>query len=430
MEKQLNKKVPAIRFKGFEEAWERFLLGNLFPITSAARVHKNQWAESGVPFFRTSDVVAAYHKKENNKAYISHELYLELSDKVGRIKKGDVLITGGGSIGIPYLVSTDDPLYFKDADLLWLKIRGTVDSDFLYTFYSSAPFSRYVNSISHIGTIAHYTVEQAKATPIKLPVTKREQTKVGCYFKFLDQALTLHQHKHDKLIMLKQAMLQKMFPQKGAVTPEIRFEGFEGEWEKRKLGDITQQVSNNSLSRDKLNYKSGLARDIHYGDVLVRFGEVLDAQRSDVPFITDDNLVAKLTPSKLQNGDIVMADAAEDSTVGKCTELLNVGESLVFSGLHTIALRPTLDFAPAFLGYFMNSYSYHHQLLPLMQGTKVLSVSKTVLKDTLVLFPASFEEQQKIGNYFQQLDQLIDQHATQLEKLKQIKAACLERMFV
>lgn len=97
-------KVPEIRFKGFSGEWIVNNLGELIDIRSAARVHKEQWTETGVPFFRTSDVVSIYKGQENTKAYISHEVYEGLSDKIGKVAKDDLLITGGGSIGIPYLV--------------------------------------------------------------------------------------------------------------------------------------------------------------------------------------------------------------------------------------------------------------------------------------------------------------------------------------
>ena len=430
MMKKIKSNVPALRFQGYNEKWEEKKFGELFPITSAARVHKHEWRASGVPFFRSSDVISAFKGTKNTEVFISHELYLELSAKVGCIKKGDILVTGGGSIGIPYLVSSDEALYFKDADLLWFKIREAVDSHFLYTFFSSHPFKKYVKSISHIGTIAHYTIEQAKSTPLLLPMGSIEQTQIGEYFNELDQLIKLHQCKHDKLITLKQAMLQKMFPQEGAKTPEIRFRNFSTNWETRTLSDIMQPISNNTLSRAYLNYKSGPARNIHYGDILVKFCEVIDVVTDDLPFISDLRLIGNIASSKLEDGDIIIADAAEDSTVGKCTELLNVGDTLIFAGLHTIALRPSISFAPAYLGYFMNSNSFHDQLLPIMQGTKVLSVSKTALKDTIIYFPNSINEQQKIGTYFCKLDKLISQHATQLEKLKQIKSACLAKMFV
>jgi type I restriction enzyme S subunit len=203
--------TPEIRFKGFSEPWVEKTLGDLFPIKSAARVHKNEWTESGVPFFRSSDVVSAFKGKINTEAFISCELYEELSAKVGRIKKGDMLVTGGGSIGVPYLVPSDDPLYFKDADLLWFKIRESVDSYFLYTFFSSAPFGRYVKSISHIGTIAHYTVEQAKVTPLVAPSEMAEQAKIGTYFRQLDTLISKHATQLEKLKQLKSACLEKMF---------------------------------------------------------------------------------------------------------------------------------------------------------------------------------------------------------------------------
>ena len=116
---------------------------------------------SGVPFFRTSDVVSISKNKENEKAYISLELFEELSKKSGKIQKGDLLVTGGGTIGIPYLVKNDEPLYFKDADLLWMKSSGIIDGSFLYNFFISPKFREYLKSISHTGTISHFTIEQA-----------------------------------------------------------------------------------------------------------------------------------------------------------------------------------------------------------------------------------------------------------------------------
>lgn len=202
--------VPEIRFKGFSEAWEEKTLGDLFGIASASRVHKHEWTESGVPFFRSSDVVSNYKGQENSKAFISFELYEELSKKSGRVQKNDILVTGGGSIGIPYLVKSNEPLYFKDADLLWLKNSDNLNGYFLYIFFSTVIFRDYINSITHTGTISHYTIEQAKATPIKVP-KREEQEKIGNYFKNLDNLLILNHGELEKLKNLKKALLEKMF---------------------------------------------------------------------------------------------------------------------------------------------------------------------------------------------------------------------------
>jgi type I restriction enzyme S subunit len=266
---------------------------------------------------------------------------------------------------------------------------------------------------------------------IEVPIpTFPEQSRIGTWFQHLDQLISLHQKKYNKLTNIKKAMLEKMFPKNGADVPEIRFEGFEGKWSVKTFGESFTSIPNNSLSRAELNYSSGIAKNIHYGDVLIKYGELLDVCKEAVPFITDDSISKKHLPFKLQEGDVIIADAAEDESVGKCTELVNVDNEIVVSGLHTICVRPLLCFSSKYLGYFLNSPAYHNQLLSLMQGTKVLSISKTTIKGTSILFPVNLKEQQKIGTYFQKLDQLITLQQTQIEKLQNIKKACLEKMFV
>lgn len=205
-----GEREPKRRFVEFADEWEQHKLGDLMEISSASRVHKDEWTESGVPFFRSSDVVSKFKGTESNKAFISQSLFEKLSKKSGRVKKGDVLVTGGGSIGIPYLVKNDNPLYFKDADLIWLKSSEKINGTFLYTFFTTSLFRNYVNSITHIGTISHYTIEQAKVTPIRIP-TKEEQTKIGNFFTQLDDTIALHQSKLEKLQNIKKAYLNEMF---------------------------------------------------------------------------------------------------------------------------------------------------------------------------------------------------------------------------
>ena len=135
-----------------------------------------------------------------------------------------------------------------------------------------------------------------------------------------------------------------------------------------------------------------------------------------------------LSCQKLKNGDVVIADTAEDITVGKCSELRKCENKAIVSGLHTIACRPQLKFASGYLGYYMNSNSFHNQLLPLMQGTKVISVSKSAIKNTEINYPNLFE-QRLIGKILIALDNLIALHQRKLDALKKIKSALLEKMF-
>ena len=139
--------------------------------------------------------MAALNGTENEKAFISIELYEKLSAVSGKLAKGDVLVTGGGSVGNPYIVPNDEPLYTKDADLLWIKNNGSMDPMFVYEFFLSPVFRAYLGSVSHVGTIAHYTITQLSDTPISLPSIE-EQRKIGETFKLIDNAITLHQCMH------------------------------------------------------------------------------------------------------------------------------------------------------------------------------------------------------------------------------------------
>lgn len=187
-------------------------------------------------------------------------------------------------------------------------------------------------------------------------------------------------------------------------TPRLRFPGFTGEWEEKKLDEVFETLSNSTLSRADLNDKQGKAMYIHYGDVLIRFGQVLDLVKEKLPYITEDTLAIKACRTTLKNGDVIMADTAEDETVGKCTEIRNIGEIHVVPGLHTIPLRPLIKFADGFMGYYLNSDAYRKGLLPLMQGVKVTSISRTALQSTNIKYPHSLTEQQKIAECLSEID--------------------------
>ena len=211
-------------------------------------------------------------------------------------------------------------------------------------------------------------------------------------------------------------------------TPEIRFEGFTDPWEQRKLGDCFEFLKNNTLSRADLNGENGTARNVHYGDILIKFGDCLDGERSDLPFITDDTVLPKFAGSILREGDVIFADTAEDEAAGKCVELRKLPKEPTISGLHTIPARPRFPFGSGYLGHYLNSDAYHRQLLPLMQGIKVISVSKAALQDTQVRFPR-LSEQAAIGAALSEIDNLITLHQRKHDKLCTLKKSMLDKMF-
>ena len=194
------------------------------------------------------------------------------------------------------------------------------------------------------------------------------------------------------------------------LKPAIRFQGFTDAWEHRKFSDTFFILQNNTLSRAELSQEEGSALNVHYGDILIKYGEILDVNAATLPFIPNEDLVSKFKSSTLEDGDVIIADTAEDETVGKCSEMLNLQGKPAISGLHTIPCRPVIKFAPGYLGYYMNSSAYHDQLLPLMQGIKVTSISKSALQDTVLSWPTSVDEQTRIGQYFMNLDNLITLH--------------------
>ncbi|MGX5020691.1 hypothetical protein [Bifidobacterium adolescentis] len=213
-----------------------------------------------------------------------------------------------------------------------------------------------------------------------------------------------------------------------ALVPQIRFAGFTDPWEQRKLGEELGFLRNNTLSRAELSDSEGTVFDIHYGDVLIKYGSVLDAEKVDVPRIANDAVANRQTCDCLQDGDVIIADTAEDSAVGKCTELCNSAGKKVFSGLHTMPLRPMRKYASGYLGHYLNSPAFHDQLLPLMQGIKVISVSRSAIEDMTMSVP-SVAEQASIGAFFDRLDSLITLHQRKYDKLCVLKKSMLDKMF-
>ncbi len=211
--------------------------------------------------------------------------------------------------------------------------------------------------------------------------------------------------------------------------PAIRFKGFSDTWEQRKFDEVFDcTIPNNTLSRAELNYESGSVRNIHYGDILIKYGSVVDVQNDEIPFATgksSDDFKGAL----LRDGDIIIADTAEDETTGKACEIGNSQGLDVVSGLHTMVCRPRNKMALGYLGYYLNSDAYHHQLLPLMQGIKVLSLSRTNVQKTMVCYPKSKAEQQLIADCFRNLDNLITLHQRKYDKLTNVKKSMLGKMF-
>ena len=215
------------------------------------------------------------------------------------------------------------------------------------------------------------------------------------------------------------------------IKPLLRFPAFiqDGGWKEQKFGSLFAFLPNNTLSRADLKEGKGDVYNVHYGDVLIKLDAYTDIQRDKLPAIKTVDDIEKYRKACLQDGDIVIADTAEDETVGKCTEIVNVHNTLVVSGLHTIPCRPQTKFAQAYLGYYMNSNAFHNKLLPIMQGVKVTSISKSALQNIDLEFPESLEEQQKIAECLSSIGSYISSINEKVEQLKAHKKSLLQKLF-
>ena len=210
-------------------------------------------------------------------------------------------------------------------------------------------------------------------------------------------------------------------------VPDLRFAGFDGEWEEKKFsGNFDTTIPKNSLSRDKLTNQVTRVKNIHYGDIHKIFDNVLQSSNERIPHIINDDLSTH-ERYFLQDGDIIFTDAAEDNTAGKCVELDIDDGSNIVAGLHTIPARP-IKFGKYFYGFYLNSNSFHNKIVPLLEGTKVSSISKSNLNTLSVIVP-KVEEQEKIGDLFRKLDDLIEIQEGKVAKMRDYKKSMLQKMF-
>ena len=402
---------PKIRFKGFTKDWEQRKLGDDLVSIHTGTNLLGSITNTGMPLIKMGNIQRGYFDTSKVEFLAENEQ----PDKADIANYGDFFFNTRNTLelvgkGATWMKNSGKYAFNSNIARFELRNLDTIFFNYLYnTDYMTKQIHARAMGTTSVAAIYPRTLDSVEYSA---PCMK-EQQKIGAYFKQLDHLITLHQRKCEQTKKLKKYMLQKMFPQNGAKVPEIRFYGFTYDWEQRKLGEVLISLQNNTLSRADLSNETGIAKNVHYGDVLIKFGDVLDVSREQLPMIKDEKILDKYKASFLQNGDVIIADTAEDTTVGKCSEIAGLRDEVVLSGLHTIPYRPVEKFATGYLGYYLNASAYHDQLIPLMQGIKVTSISKYAMQDTDIVYPKSTEEQAMIGSYFQSLDHLITLHQRQ-----------------
>lgn len=203
--------APEIRFAGFSEPWKNKRLGEIMNVGSVKRIHQEDWRDTGVRFLRARDIVAELKgEKIDDQLYIDYKLYEEFSAISGKVEVGDLLVTGVGTIGIPYLVKDTEPIYFKDGNIIWFKNSNYLDGNFFFYSFIAAPIQDFILMSSTVGTVGTYTIESGKSTPITIP-SLAEQRAIGEYFRNLDELIAAKRKSIVKLRNIKKACLSKMF---------------------------------------------------------------------------------------------------------------------------------------------------------------------------------------------------------------------------
>lgn len=420
MAEQTKKKVPEIRFKGFAEEWEEKTLGDIAEIKTGpfgSTLHAEDYVDNGEPIITTEHFkTGELPNNKNGIPQVCEQDYARLKGYM--LQVGDIVFSRVGSVDINAHAKKQHEGWLFSGRVLRVRSAATVDSEYLHHELATFRVRKSVILRSVGQTMPSINTEILKDTQIQIPNQIKEQEQIGAYIQKIDQIIGLHQRKHEKLVTLKKAMLQKMFPQNGTTTPEIRFKGFSEPWEEKKLGEIgeTQSgigfpgieqggnsgipffkvsdmnnagnenemiIANNYVSKEQIERKNWKPISRIPGVVFAKVGAAIMLNRKRLvrsPFLIDNNMMAYLFDNSWE---------------------MNFGKTL----FETINLTSYAQIGA----------------LPSYNGSDIEAIA--------VILPC-IQEQQKIGTYFRQMDELIAHHGTQLEKLKQIKAACLEKMFV
>ena len=415
--------------KGYERPpiWEQRKFAELANIRRGLTYKPNDVTDSGIRVLRSSNINEDSFIENDDDVFVK-----ESAVNISSVKDGDILITSAN--GSNRLVGKH-AIIFKAGQAVhggFMLIASAYGNPyFLNASMSSSWYTNFVNMYvaGGNGAIGNLKKSDLENQVIRVP-SEAEQLRIGQFFQSLDQTITLHQRKLESMKLLKKSLLQKMFPKSGETVPEVRFPGFTDAWEQRKFSEVFYSIPNNTLSRSELSTDEGTVKNIHYGDVLINFDAYIDVQNAVLPRIVNDAKATKAAKSTLKDGDVVIADTAEDETVGKCAEIGNLVNDVVVSGLHTIPSRPKFKFGKGYLGFYMNSSAYHDQLRPLIQGIKVSSISKSALAKTELKYPKNMAEQEKIGSFFLMIDNTITLHQRKVEILHKLKKSLLRQMFV
>ena len=408
-------KRPKLRFPGFDEPYRTTLLGEIASLVNRTDPKSNapiMMLSAGNGFIMQSEKYSRDNAGQSLKKYIL-------------LKQGELAYNHGASkvkqFGCCYELTEPEariPYVYH-----CFKINEDEYTPYVAMALNNAKMDqqlkRLVSSSVRMDGLLNISFEDYMSVTLNLP-SFIEQKHIADFLTKLDERIAYQERLITSLKKYKRGLSDELFGKKETTE----------EWTTVPFSEAFELLQNNTFSRDEMSSESGIAYNIHYGDVLIKYRVVVDLSKSNVPYIRSDVSLSKFAQSSyLRNGDIVIADTAEDYTVGKAVEIVGVADTKALSGLHTIPCRPKISFAPMYLGYFINSKRFRTQILPLVQGTKVSSISKSEIQKTSIAFP-SFEVQSQIASMLYALDHRIDICQACVQGLVRTKEALLQQLFI
>lgn len=382
-------KIPEVRFKGFTEDWEQCDLSQIIDLQSG-RDYKHL-KKGNIPVYGTGGYMLSVNEALSNK------------DSIGIGRKG--------TIDKPYILNA--PFWTVDT-LFYAVPKNKNDLQFLNCIFKNINW-KYKDESTGVPSLSKVTINSVQTYTTK----PNEQKQIGSFFQNLDNLITLHQKKYDKLVILKKAMLVKMFPKNGATVPEIRFKGFTEDWEEEKLSYFVDKAVDNRGKTPPLN-KNGNHPLIEV-DALGNGAPVY----SKISKFLDNYSFNNFLRDHIRKGDILF------STVGSIglVSIMDDNKNAAIAQ-NIVAFRAKEGFIPEYLySLFSNNVNKSLAYRIVMRGVQP-SIKVSQLVNVRYFITTNKDEQWKIGEYFKNLDKQIALHKKQLKKLKNIKKACLTKMFV
>ncbi len=370
------------------------------------RIFKGETADTGnVPFYK----IGTFGSQPD--AFISRELFDEYKIKYPYPTIGDLLISASGSIGRIVEYKGEDA-YFQDSNIVWLKHDHRLENSFLKQFYAIVKWKGLEGS-----TIKRLYNKNILETEISIS-NPNEQRKIGSFFKLLDNTITLHQRKLDKLKQLKQGYLQQLFPQNDEKVPRVRFENFEGNWILRKLSTGMIEYTDRVFIEDDKIYKQISVKNI--GEITLRgerLGSKIGRKRQAKVNLDEHPITLIFTRQTVEQGGIGFAPVeTNDAIVTENMPTIDIDIN-VFDKQYLSALFKTMMFRK-------------NIIIPNIEGgTAQIAIHEDDILSSELLFP-SIDEQKLIGSFFKNLNHLITLNQSKLDKLKSYKQALLQKMFI